>query len=205
MAHGFGQPAVVRVPEVVLPDLRDVRLGPCPHRRDDGLPPAQGFDEQGTLRGDGVDGVDDEVVALVEQGGHVVGREVGGAGVEADLGIDVEKTAGEDVHFFQSYRRMQGRQLAVDVRGSHVVGVDEGQPPDACAAEHLGGVGAHAARPDDGYRGVREAVASFFAQHEAGAFLPVADGCGGHSCGAEGERAALNDEGWTSAEPYWSG
>ena len=59
--------------------------------------------------------------------------------------------------------------------------------------------------PDHGYRGAGHPFAAFFAEQQAGAFLPVFVGCEGHSCGAEGERAALNDEGCTSADPYWSG
>lgn len=100
VADCLGQPTVVRVPKVVLTDLRDVRLRPGAHRRDDGLVSAQGLNEQGAFGGDGVDGVDDEVEVLVEEGGHIVGREIRSADVEVEAGIDVEETAGEDVHLF---------------------------------------------------------------------------------------------------------
>lgn len=109
VADCLGQSAVERAPKVVLTDLRDVHLRPGAHRRDDGLVSAQGLNEQGAFGGDGVDGVDDEVEVLVEEGGHIVGREIRSTDVEVEAGIDVEETAGEDVHLFLSDEGVEGR------------------------------------------------------------------------------------------------
>ena len=53
---------------------------------------------------------------------------------------------------------MERRELAIEVALAHAVGIYNRHPPDACAAELLGGIGAHAAQPNNQHMTLRQTV-----------------------------------------------
>ena len=89
------------------------------------------------------------------------------------LRVDVAQAFGQNLGFLAADGRVEGDQLAVDVARRHGVGIGDGHAAHAGPDDHLGGIGAHAAQPDDQYVGLSEQVEFLFAEQQLGAFKPI--------------------------------
>ena len=123
--------------------LRDVALGAGSHTGNDGYTTEVGFDDEGALRGNGVDGIDNEIKRSVEQGGNIVLREKDRKRVECQRRVDGKQTLLHDVGFQTAYGSMRGRELAVDIRGLHGIGIYKRHLANAGTAKHLSSIGSH--------------------------------------------------------------
>ena len=131
-------------------DLGGIALRPRPHGGDDGQPalPRQG--DEVDLGGEGVDGIDDEVIAMaVEELDHVLILEEVLDDLQLDLRVDVPEALGEHAGLRLADAAMRGDELAVDIGGLYRVGIDDGEATDAATYEELAGVAADAPQPHD--------------------------------------------------------
>jgi len=105
-----------------------------------------------------------EVVGAVEydvrgeEGGGVLGDQVGDVGVDADAGVDAGEVAAGGFGFGEGGARVGfvEEHLALEVGGFYEVAVDEGKAADASAGEEAGGGGSGGADSDDGDVGAGE-------------------------------------------------
>ena len=154
--------------------LRRVGLGPCAHRADQRQRTVQSTLYQRQFGREGVDGVHCVVVFRgVEQQVGLLVLDVTVDHREFYFRVDVAQAFGQNFGFPAADGRVEGDQLAVDVARRHVVGVGDGHAAHAGPDDHLGGIGAHAAQPDDQYVGLSEQVEFLFAEQQLGAFKPI--------------------------------
>ena len=105
-----------------------------------------------------------EVVGAVEydvrgeEGGGVLGDQVGDVGVDADAGVDAGEVAAGGFGFGEGGAGVVfvEEHLALEVGGFYEVAVDEGKAADASAGEEAGGGGSGGADSDDGDVGAGE-------------------------------------------------
>ena len=144
VAQGTSEGVALHLPELGDLNACGVKFQGGTHRGEElGTRLASHEDEEGFVL-EGVDGVDDVVVAAeVELVGGLF-RENLLQGGDVCRGIDAEETFLQSFHLHLSNRLAGGHQLAVDVGDAHAVAVHDGQMPDAAAHEALGTPGADA-------------------------------------------------------------
>ena len=65
--YRLGQTTMIGIPQVGKAYLRDIALGTSTHAAHDGYAPAHGLDYQGTLRSDGVDGINNNIKLTIKR------------------------------------------------------------------------------------------------------------------------------------------
>ena len=172
LAQHVRERTVVRPGDVLDPYPRRVGFRSGPHRADDRNVPLETRPDQARLGREGVDRVDDVVEPFVEQRLGLLVADVSSYDRQSQSRVDVQQPSGHDLGFRLADRAVQGRQLAVDVRFGHRIGIRYRHGSDAGPRDRFGRIGPDAAESDDQYAGVSQSFDAVASQQQFRALHP---------------------------------
>ena len=137
-AQGTSQRTAFHLPELADADVRGVGLQGCAHRGEEGGCRVGGSLDEQKLVFQGVDGIDDVVVAAeVER----ISRLLVVDGLNSDdvsIWVDGEQPFAQTRYLGNAHSECRSHELTVDVAGTDNIAVDDGQMTDARTDEGFG-------------------------------------------------------------------